>query len=123
MLSGTGERDCPNRKDCFQILSDSRVNRSLRARWGERFRFRSSQYARYMEARHDLGKFITELPVAERGAVLSSGRELQAPRYPVRKIAQCGGTTTASPLVVVPVVERGHGSPENRISGSNRSTN
>ena len=88
MLSGTGERDCPNRKDCFQILSDLRVNRSLRARWGERFRFRSSQYARYMEARHDLGKFITELPVAERGAVLSSGRELLAPRYPVWKIAQ-----------------------------------
>jgi hypothetical protein len=41
-----------------------------------------------MEARHDLGKFITELPVAERGAVLSSGRELLAPRYPVQKIAQ-----------------------------------
>jgi hypothetical protein len=76
-----------------------------------------------MEARHDLGKFITELAVAERGAVLSSGRELQAPRYPVRKIAQGGETTTTSPLVVVPVVRRGHGSPENRISGSNRSTN
>jgi hypothetical protein len=28
-----------------------------------------------MEARHDLRKFITELAVAERGAVLSSGRE------------------------------------------------
>jgi len=56
-----------------------------------------------MEAGHDLGKFITELPVAERGAVLSSGRELQAPRYPVRKIAQCGGTTAVwqDPVVVV----------------------
>jgi hypothetical protein len=59
-----------------------------------------------MEARHDLGKFITELAVAERGAVLSSGRELRAPWYPVRKIALCGGTTTASPLVAVPVVDR-----------------
>jgi hypothetical protein len=35
-----------------------------------------------MEARHDLRKFITELPVAERGAVLSSGRELPAPPRP-----------------------------------------
>jgi hypothetical protein len=48
-----------------------------------------------MEARHDLRKFITELPVAERGAVLSSGRELLASGRPVRKIAQRGGTTTA----------------------------
>jgi hypothetical protein len=95
MLSGTGERDCPNGKLCFQILPDFRVNRSLPARWGERFRFRSSKYARYVEARHDLGKFITELAVAERGAVLSSGRELLPPRYPVAKVAQGGGTTTA----------------------------
>jgi hypothetical protein len=36
-----------------------------------------------MEAGHDLGKFITELPVAERGAVLSSGRELRVPDRPV----------------------------------------
>jgi hypothetical protein len=93
MLSGTGERDRLNRKPCFQILSDFSVNRSLRPRWGERFRFPSSQYARYMEARHDLGKFITELAVAERGAVLSSGRALLGPRYPVQKIAQGGGTT------------------------------
>jgi hypothetical protein len=83
MLCGTGERDSENRKVCFQILTESRVNRAVQARWGERFRFRSSQYARYMEARHDLGKFITELTVAERGAVLSSGRELLGPRYPV----------------------------------------
>lgn len=95
MLCGTGERDRPSRKLCFQILSDFRVNRALPARWGERFRFSSSQYARYMEARHDLGKFITELAVAERGAVLSSGRELPGPRYPVRKIAHSGGTRTA----------------------------
>ena len=83
MLSGTGERDSGNRKLCFQILTESCVNRAVQAWWGERFRFRSSQYARYMEARHDLGKFITELTVAERGAVLSSGRELLGPRYPV----------------------------------------
>jgi len=48
-----------------------------------------------MEARHDLGKFITELPVAERGAVLSSGRELLAPSRLDRKIAQCVEMTTA----------------------------
>ena len=95
MLCGTGERDRGSRKLCFQILPDFCVNRSLPARWGERFRFRSSQYARYMEARHDLGKFITELAVAERGAVLSSGRALLGPRYPVQKIAQGGGTTAA----------------------------
>jgi hypothetical protein len=29
-----------------------------------------------MEARDDLRKFITELPVAQRGVVLSSGQEL-----------------------------------------------
>ena len=94
MLSGTGERDRLNRKLCFQILSGLCVNRSLQARWGERFRFRSSQYARYMEARHDLGKFITELTVAERGAVLSSGRELLGPRRQVPGVAQGGGTAT-----------------------------
>src|SRR5690242_15867023 len=55
---------------------------------GERFRFRSSKYARCMQARHDLRKFITELPVAQRGAVLSSGRELPVPGRPVRKGAQ-----------------------------------
>jgi len=32
-----------------------------------------------MEGRCDLRKFITELPVAERGAVLSSGRGLLVP--------------------------------------------
>ena len=48
-----------------------------------------------MEARHDLGKFITELPVAERGAVLSSGRELLAPGRLVQKIAECVEMTTA----------------------------
>ncbi|WP_436524931.1 hypothetical protein [Actinoplanes sp. HUAS TT8] len=31
-----------------------------------------------MKARHDLGKFITELPVAQRGVVLSSGREARS---------------------------------------------
>ena len=75
MLAGRGERDRGSRKLCFQILSDFCANRSLQARWGERFRFRSSQYARYMEARHDLGKFITELAVVHGRVVLSSGRE------------------------------------------------
>ncbi|WP_250032045.1 hypothetical protein [Paractinoplanes maris] len=37
-----------------------------------------------MQARHDLRKFITELPVAQRGAVLSSGRELPVPGRPVQ---------------------------------------
>ncbi|WP_269748420.1 MULTISPECIES: hypothetical protein [Actinoplanes] len=31
-----------------------------------------------MDARHDLGKFITELTVAQRGVVLSSGREARS---------------------------------------------
>ena len=48
-----------------------------------------------MEARHDLRKFITELAVAERGAVLSSGREHLVPGRPGREIAQRGEMTTA----------------------------
>jgi hypothetical protein len=43
-----------------------------------------------MEARHDLRKFITELAVAQRGVVLSSGRELLASECGVQMIAQCG---------------------------------
>jgi hypothetical protein len=43
-----------------------------------------------MEARCDLRKFITELPVAERGAVLSSGRGLLEPAAWFWKIAQRG---------------------------------
>lgn len=31
-----------------------------------------------MKAQRDLGKFITELPVAQRGVVLSSGREARS---------------------------------------------
>ena len=71
------------------------VNSSVPPRRGERFRFPSSQYARYMEGRCDLRKFITELPVAERGAVLSSGRGLLVTGRPVQKIAQRGEMTTA----------------------------
>ncbi|MGX6604467.1 hypothetical protein ACWKSP_20380 [Micromonosporaceae bacterium Da 78-11] len=48
-----------------------------------------------MEARHDLRKFITELPVAERGAVLSSGRELPGSTGLVQKVAQRGEIATA----------------------------
>ena len=48
-----------------------------------------------MEARHDLRKFITELSVAERGAVLSSGREVLVPSRLGRGIAQRGEMTTA----------------------------
>ncbi|MBM2616762.1 hypothetical protein JIG36_14460 [Actinoplanes sp. LDG1-06] len=47
-----------------------------------------------MQARHDLRKFITELSVAQRGAVLSSGRELPVPGRLVREIAQGGEMTT-----------------------------
>jgi hypothetical protein len=70
------------------------VNSYVPHRRGERFQFRSSKYARCMQARHDLRKFITELPVAQRGAVLSSGRELPAPGRPVRKSAPGGEMTT-----------------------------
>src|SRR5690242_14699320 len=55
-----------------------------------------------MEARHDLGKFITELPVAERGAVLSSGRDVLVPGRPGREIAQRGGTATARLVRILP---------------------
>ena len=71
------------------------VNSSLPPRRGERYLFPSSQYARCMEARHDLRKFITELAVAERGPVLSSGREHLVPGRPGRVIAHCGEMTTA----------------------------
>lgn len=71
------------------------VNSYVPHRRGERFQFRSSKYARCMQARHDLRKFITELTVAQRGAVLSSGRVLPAPGRPVRKIAQGGEMTTS----------------------------
>src|SRR4051812_39127141 len=55
-----------------------------------------------MEARHDLRKFITELPVAERGAVLSSGRGVLVPGHPGREIAQRGGMTTARLVRILP---------------------
>jgi hypothetical protein len=41
-----------------------------------------------MEAHHDLRKFITELAVAQRRHVLSSGREASASAGPVRTTAQ-----------------------------------
>jgi hypothetical protein len=94
MLCGALESDRSRSQGSFQIHSKSCVNRSLTPWRGERFRFPSSQYARCMEARHDLGKFITELTVAERGAVLSSGRDLGS-AFSGQKIAQCVGTATA----------------------------
>jgi hypothetical protein len=42
----------------------------------ERSSFRPASTLDVMEAHHDLRKFITELPVAQRCAVLSSGREV-----------------------------------------------
>ena len=59
-----------------------------------------------MEARHDLRKFITELPVAERGAVLSSGREVLVPGRPGRGIAQRGGMTTARLVRTLPKTDQ-----------------
>ena len=47
-----------------------------------------------MGARHDLRKFITELPVAERVAMLSSSREHPWPGRPGQKISQRGGMGT-----------------------------
>ena len=41
-----------------------------------------------MEAHHDLRKFITELPIAERCVVLSSGREGDCDRDPRRVTVQ-----------------------------------
>ena len=82
------------------------VNSRLPSRRGERCVFRSSQYARCMEARHDLRKFITELPVAERGAVLSSGREVLAPGRPGREIAQRGEMSTARCVRTLPKTDQ-----------------
>ena len=59
-----------------------------------------------MEARHDLRKFITELPVAERGAVLSSGREVLVPSRLGREIAQRGGMTTARLVRTLPKTDQ-----------------
>jgi hypothetical protein len=82
------------------------VNSSVPPRRGERYLFRSSQYARYMEARHDLRKFITELAVAERGAVLSSGRAVLAPSRLGREIAQRGEMTTARCVRALPETDQ-----------------
>jgi hypothetical protein len=59
-----------------------------------------------MEARHDLRKFITELAVAERGAVLSSGREHLAPSRLGRVIAHCGVMTTARCVRTLPKTDQ-----------------
>jgi hypothetical protein len=60
-----------------------------------------------MRARHDLGKFITELSVAQRGAVLSSGRGVCGEQV----IAQCGVLVSARS---VSRHRRGTGAPNNR---------
>ena len=60
-----------------------------------------------MEARHDLRKFITELPVAERGAVLSSGRDVLVPSRLGREIAQRGEMTTARLVRTLPKRDQG----------------
>ena len=44
-----------------------------------------------MEARHDLRKFIVELPVAQRCVVLSSGREVDCDLDPRRVTVQYTG--------------------------------
>jgi hypothetical protein len=59
-----------------------------------------------MEARHDLRKFITELAVAERGAVLSSGRAVLAPSRLGREIAQRGEMTTARCVRALPETDQ-----------------
>ncbi|MEU4420673.1 hypothetical protein AB0F81_08610 [Actinoplanes sp. NPDC024001] len=64
-----------------------------------------------MEARDDLRKFITELAVAQRGAVLSSGRELLGSECGVQKIAQCGVMVS---MRSVPGHRRGSVSRNNR---------
>ncbi|WP_285474625.1 hypothetical protein [Actinoplanes sp. NBRC 101535] len=64
-----------------------------------------------MDARYDLRKFITELPVAQRGAVLSSGRGSLASESADQMIAQC--RVMMSTLSV-------SGSRRGSSSGSNR---
>jgi len=60
-----------------------------------------------MRARHDLGKFITELSVAQRGVVLSSGRGVCGELV----IAQCGVLVSARS---VSRRRRGIGAPNKR---------
>ena len=60
-----------------------------------------------MDARHDLRKFITELPVAESGVVLSSGREVLTPGRPGEVIAQRGEMTTARLVRTLPKRDQG----------------
>jgi hypothetical protein len=48
-----------------------------------------------MEVHHDLRKFITELPVAQRRHVLSSGREASCATSPVDLTVQGGAVSTA----------------------------
>src|SRR3954452_19656532 len=50
-----------------------------------------------MEARYDLGKFITESTIAQRRDVLSSGREASSAADPARTTAQ-GGAVPAMPI-------------------------
>jgi hypothetical protein len=52
------------------------------------FRFPSSKYARCHGSHHDLRKFITELAVAQRCVVLSSGREATCDVDPGRVTVQ-----------------------------------
>src|SRR5690349_15264420 len=54
----------------------------------ERSSFRPASTLDVMEAHHDLRKFITELPVAQRCAVLSSGREGDCDARPRRVTVQ-----------------------------------
>ena len=54
----------------------------------ERSSFGAASTLDVMEAHHDLRKFITELPIAERCVVLSSGREGDCDRDPRRVTVQ-----------------------------------
>jgi len=76
-----------------------------------------------MEADHDLRKFITELPVAQRGVVLSSGREVDCDLDPSRVTVQYTTVPTTGRVSDGCRVDRGirnvgRLTPETGIEGS-----
>ena len=60
----------------------------------ERSSFGTASTLDVMEDHHDLRKFITELPIAQRCVVLSSGREVDCEVDPRRVTVQCTAVPT-----------------------------
>jgi hypothetical protein len=78
MVAGKVEIRCPIGKPCLQRHVEPWVNSSVRPGGAKDSGFLQASTLDVMGARQDLGKFITELPIAQRGVVLSSGREARS---------------------------------------------